>query len=391
MNLIKYNEALQIISDFKQSPLSYIEKINSVKGLPVNNLLRSEVYISDQLSKVTNSQKKAITNLSDRLDKLNKEIINRLPLHISIPEYGFELVSEPIGRVGIYIPKRMPSSAYTFLSAAKAAGVSDIVIFLAQDDDGNVDPLTLYIALKYGATILTGPARTAFPTLAFGIQNVIDKCNMICGPCGSNMNIIKNLCGLIGQVAVDMSAGPSDITIITDNGDHWEQIYLDLLSQLEHGWDSTSKLIIVGNENIESYKKSRVFELLLNSSKTTVYYVDEPNEAIKIVHNYPPETLEILSRESDVYNECYKYSGVIYKNTSSTLGDYGAIGRGCADPTGGFVIGQSGISPLKFLKVISVVTNSKLNIDLLNASSKLADYESLSAHKNVIDYFLNNL
>jgi hypothetical protein len=66
----------------------------------------------------------------------------------------------------------MPSSAYTFLSAVKHAGVEDVVLFAAQDEEGDIDPLTLYVAKKYNADILCGPARMAFPVLAFGFRDV---------------------------------------------------------------------------------------------------------------------------------------------------------------------------------------------------------------------------
>ncbi|MCB0856084.1 MAG: histidinol dehydrogenase, partial [Bacteroidetes bacterium] len=333
--------------------------------------------------------KKSADELASRLDNLNKRLVDKFSSTFPIRDNGLSLEAKPLTRIGIYIPKKMPSSAYTFLSAAVAAGVSEIIIYLAQDNNGDADPLTLYLAQRYKTRILTGPARIAFPTLAFGTEHV-SKCDMICGPCGANMNILKTLCGEVGKVAVDMAAGPSDLSIIVDNTNKWERIYLDLLSQIEHGPDSKSTLIVVGQEIGQSLESSRYFKLINQVPNINLYIVDTPQIAINKVREIAPETLEIYSRSPDQYLNAIKYCGVVYKNLSSTLGDYGVIGRGCADPTGGHSIGQSGISPLMFFKLVSVV-DSTSRISLLKSALNLAKYEGLVAHQNVLEFELAHL
>jgi histidinol dehydrogenase len=385
----KYTDVLEIIDDFNKSPMEYIKRINTEKNIMVSSLTKTEEYLALQLLKLSEGQKEAIDDLTFRLDTVNSQIINEIKDKILLNDYALEIRLLPIKRIGIYVPKAMPSSAYTFLSAAKAAGVNDIVLFIAQDEKGDIDPLTIYVAKKYNAQIVGGPARIGFPTLAFGIDK-IEKCDMICGPCGENMNIIKNVCGLVGHVAIDMSAGASDLTIITDREDHWEQIYFDLLSQLEHGKDSTSQLIIVGDRVKKSFINSKRFTSLKNVANISVIYVASSDEAIELVYTRPPETLEVFSDDLGKFESCYRFCGVVYTNTSSTLGDYGVIGRGCADPTGGFAKGQSGISPLRFLKVVAVVSDKKLTPKDIDSAKILAQYEGLSSHERVLNNFQNS-
>jgi histidinol dehydrogenase len=212
---------------------------------------------------------------------------------------------------------------------------------------------------------------------------------LICGPCGENLNILKNICGLLAGVGVDMSAGPSDLTIITDGKDGWAQINLDLLSQLEHGKDSSAQLIIVSDESYESFISCQFSNELSNHVNISILKVDNAADAIDSVYVKAPETLEVFSDDPEKYKRCFKYCGVVYINTSSTLGDYGAIGRGCADPTGGFAKSQNGISPLTFLKIVPVVSGVGIDANMLVNASEIAAYENLKAHKNVIDYHLS--
>ncbi len=384
MQKIKIIEAIKIIDDFKKSPKNYISSINLDKKIPYFSVVKTEQYFFEQLLKLNDQQKLAIDDLSARLDRVNKQIVNKIQKNIQLKKDGLSLRLMPINRVGIYIPKQMPSSAYTFLSAANAAGVNNIVLFVAQDSSGDIDPLTIYIAKKYKSHIIGGPARIAFPTLAFGTEEV-EKCDLICGPCGDNLNLLKNLCGLIGSVAVDMSSGASDLTIISDKEEYWEQIFYDLLSQLEHGKDSTSQLIIVGDNAKVSFDNCQYKYRLMETQVIDIVYVKESSYAIDIVCKKSPETLEVFSDDIEKYEKCYKSCGLVYFNTSSTLGDYGVIRRGCADPTGGCANGQSGISPFKFLKIVPVVTDINMTSKHIDAAISLAQYENLLAHKKALN------
>jgi len=63
------------------------------------------------------------------------------------------------------------------------------------------------------------------PTLAFQI-NAFDTipCSLVCGPCGKSLNVVKQISCLLAGVCADMSAGPSELFIITDGNCDWIQI-----------------------------------------------------------------------------------------------------------------------------------------------------------------------
>jgi histidinol dehydrogenase len=74
----------------------------------------------------------------------------------------------------------------------------------------------------------------------------INKVNKIVGPGNSFVAMAKK--SLFGEVGIDMIAGPTDLTIIADKDNNHDFIAADALSQLEHGVDSKS-FIIVDDEN----------------------------------------------------------------------------------------------------------------------------------------------
>lgn len=381
--------AINIIDDFLKNPHAYIENINYQRNILSHAVVRTPDYLLEQISNLSAKDTSAIDELSNSLDLINGDFMNHLPreIHLSNKTITFRFL--PIKRIGIYIPHKLPSSAYTFLSAAKAAGVSEIVLFIAQDNNGNLDPLTIYTARKYNAQIIGGPARVGFPILTFGLDQVM-KCDLICGPCGENMNVLKNICALLGRTAIDMSAGASDLTIISYSTQSWEQIYFDLMSQLEHGIDSNAQLIVVGGPTKDSFNQSPWNTKIQSIDRAQILYANNPQEASDLVKSISPETLQIYSKDPSAFESCFSYCGLVYTNTSSTLGDYGVIGRGCADPTGGFARGQSGLSPLTFLKLVPIVSDNQMEFEKIQLAEFLANYENLSSHAVVLKNIFQN-
>lgn len=389
----QYIDSINLIIEYLKSPVEYLIQLNKEKNLKYQPIIKDEKEIQNILKKVDKKTMLNLDHICKSLDYKNQLLVNEFRLHVSPKNIDTELLFKPINRVGIYIPNRIPSTAYTFLSAANAAGVKEIVLYIAQNENGNIDPLTTYIASRYKAKIWGGPARIGFPTLAFGVNNTdSEKCDLVCGPCGARLNIIKNLSCLMSGCTSDMSAGPSDLTVITDNAKFFQSIFWDLLSQLEHGPNSKSSLICLGDDCWNQWINSSYYQTLKSNDRVTFIKSGSLSEATKTVNEIAPESLEIYITKkrqrfiADLVSNC----GVIYLNSSSTLGDYGAIGRGCADPTGGFAKSQSGISPLKFLHYFSLINPKKINRKLLESAKFLAEYEDFKAHRNVIKNILKN-
>ena len=145
----------------------------------------------------------------------------------------------PIPSVGCYIPggqARYPSSVVMSVSTAKLAGVKRIVVVSPPSSDGKIDPLTIWVAKKLGATEIykVGGAQ-AIGALAYGTKS-IPKVDKIVGPGGKFVSIAKSL--VSDQTAIDMVAGPTELGIIADASSDPELVALDLISQAEHSKDT---------------------------------------------------------------------------------------------------------------------------------------------------------
>lgn len=381
--------SLDIIYNFIKDPIKAIrDKYNETNIDPDTfPILLDKMEITSMISGIDRELINAIDILCERLDNQNIEFVHKFSKSICIQsesdsiEYSFK----PIECIGLYIPYRMPSSAYTFLSAAKAAGVKRIMVYLPVDlKKGKIDELSIYVANKYNATILRGPAVFAFPTLAFGVPNVLKPCDKIFGPCSNRLNLIKQLAAFIAQCDTDMCAGSSELAIIADDYNNITQIEYDLLSQLEHGDDCKATLLI---KNDIEYEFNATVIAEIEKGKISVIKYTTFEEGIEQINKIAPETLVVYTE--NVNNiRCIKDrligTGVCYFNCSNSLGDYGVIGRGCADPTNGFSKSQSGVSPLLFMKNIPFVISLEKNKSPYNAGMVIVDYEKLKHHKDAM-------
>ena len=378
-----FKRATESIKIFQDNPKDSILNYYIENGIKYNTIVLNDTSINDIVQNLNTNIKSSIDVLSEELDLLNRSFVQQFPKEITI-DTQTKFVFKPLQRVGIYVPNKLPSSAYTFLSAAKAAGVSEVVVYLAiNKNNKEIDPASVYVAKKYGATVTFGPAAYGFQILSFGVENVIDKCDKIYGPCGNSLNFVKQISSIVAKSDTDMSAGSSELVILTDKSDNLVQIKLDLLSQLEHGKDSMAYLVLV-NQSPSNYTDI----LVDNKDKIKIIAFDNWADGINHVNCIAPETAVIYScSEANIESAMVNISsaGVCYVNCVNSLGDYGAIGRGCADPTGGMAKSQSGISPLQFMKVIPFITSTDVKEKNKQAARNLAEYEGLKNHANAID------
>lgn len=379
------NRAIKVVEDFCRSPAAALAAANEKKSVPNRPFRRPEAEIEEQLSLADTSDIEAIRCLSDRLDTVNQQIVDNMQSVIRSDSYT-EIHWSPIERVGIYVPQRLPATAYTFLSAARAAGVRDIVLYSAQDDQGKLDPLVLWCARKYQVTIVGGPARFGFPALAFGISDEsLAGCPLVCGPCGRAMNVIKQTACLLAGVTPDMSAGPSDLAILADDSADWNQVALDIVSQLEHGPDSSAEIVLIGDEAMNEFTKLVLADIAADLRiRIKVCQCETLAAGIETINQIAPETAEVWVATTKTAAKLTT-SGVVYERMGSSLGDYGAIGRGCADPTGKQARAQSGLSPMTFMRTTAMVSIGNLSEKCRDAAARLSHYEQLPMHQRAIN------
>jgi len=240
------------------------------------------------------------------------------------------------------------------------AGVRDIAIF-TPSKNGQIDKNILAAAKICGIDrIYKVGGAGAIAAAAFG-SKTISKYDKIVGPGNNYVAIAKK--ELFGQIGIDMIAGPTDITIITDGLDISEEwVIADLLSQLEHGIDSKAFLITENkdfaekiNQKIGQFveklsRKEIISKSILNSA---IILVENLDQAVEISNKIAPEHLEIITQNSKELSKKITNAGAIFlgKYSPEAIGDYIAGPSHCL-PTLANARFSSGLSVFDFLKRI---------------------------------------
>ena len=138
----------------------------------------------------------------------------------------------PITRVGIYVPGGRacyPSSVLMNAIPAIVAGVEEIAMVVPPDADGRVNPYTLAAAAEAGVSEIykVGGAQ-AIAALAYGTAT-IPRVDKITGPGNAYVTAAKKL--VMGDVGIDMLAGPSEVLILADETAEPMFVAIDLMAQ----------------------------------------------------------------------------------------------------------------------------------------------------------------
>jgi histidinol dehydrogenase len=298
-----------------------------------------------------------------------------------------------IEKIAIYVPGGTASYSSSVLMNAVpaiAAGCKDIVM-TTPSSKGKIDDAVLVAAQICGITTIykTGGAA-AIAGLAFG-TNIIAKVDKIVGPGNSFVALAKKQ--LFGIVGIDMIAGPTDILIIADKNNNPDWVAADLLSQLEHGTDSSSILISddekfadLVNESLQKIAPtlSRIKIIEKSIEKSALIVVEDLiQDGSKIANQIAPEHLEIMtSHPKEILNRI-KNAGAVFlgKYSPEAIGDYIA-GPSHTLPTTGTSRFSSGLSVFDFLKRMSVIDCSKEGfLGLQKDAALIAKSEGFSAHE----------
>jgi histidinol dehydrogenase len=299
----------------------------------------------------------------------------------------------PIPSVGCYIPggqARYPSSVVMSASIAKLAGVKRIVVVSPPSSDGKIDPLTIWVAKKLGATEIykVGGAQ-AIGALAYGTKS-IPKVDKIVGPGGKFVSIAKSL--VSDQTAIDMIAGPTELGIIADVSSDPELVALDLISQAEHSRDTMCFVITQSKTMAKQIQKS--IEKLIPgiergsivkeslSKNGFIAVCKNQNEMIELANKIAPEHMELMVKNARTLSKKITGAGLLLigKNTPSSASDY-LLGTNHILPTNGFGRTRGGLSVLDFLKTQTVIESNKSalreieeRLDLLTSAEDLPNH-----------------
>ena len=302
----------------------------------------------------------------------------------------------PISTVGCYVPggqARYPSSAIMSTITAAEAGVNRIVVISPPDFNGNIDPMTVYVAQKCGAELYKVGGAQAIGALAYGTKS-IPKVDKIVGPGGKFVSIAKSL--VSDQTAIDMIAGPTELGIIVDANSNPELVALDLISQAEHSKDTICFVITQSKtmakqiqksieKSIPGTERSSIIKESISKNGFIAVCKNE-NEMVELANKIAPEHMELMVKNAKSLSKKITGAGLVLigKNTPSAASDY-LLGTNHILPTNGFGRTRGGLSVLDFLKLQTVVESKKSALRNISKSlNALTNAEDLPNHYKAV-------
>ena len=301
---------------------------------------------------------------------------------------------DPFTRVGVYVPggaAPLVSTALMTITLAKVAGCKEIVVTTPCGKDGSINPAILFAARAAGATEIyrVGGAQ-AIAAMACGTKT-IRRVQKIFGPGNAYVSMAKRL--LVGRVAIDLLAGPSDLLVLADDTANPRFAASDMLAQAEHGsghervWlvtDSAKILKAVEKEISRQLPKLSRRDLIQRVLDRNVWLIQVGNlaEAVTLANQIAPEHCEVITRDARKVSGGIITAGAIFLGNYSptVLGDYIA-GPSHVLPTDGAGASFAGLTVDQFQRRTSVVEYNRASLKkALRGVQKFAEMEGLDAH-----------
>jgi histidinol dehydrogenase len=300
----------------------------------------------------------------------------------------------PLDRVGLYIPggkASYPSSVVMNAVPALVAGVQEIIAVVPPH--GVTDVVLAACTLSGVTRVFRIGGAQAIAALAYGTKT-IPRVDKIVGP-GSRW-VAEAKRQVVGQVGIDMVAGPTELVIIADSTARPERIAIDMIAQAEHDQDATSWCVTTDPDLAESLPGALEAALGRTSRAEIARAALERNgliavagsmrDAIEVVNRRAPEHVQIAAEGAERVATAIRNAGAIFlgDDTPEPVGDYLA-GPSHVLPTGGTARYASPLGVYDFVKRTSVVRYTPTRL-LREAPAivALAEAEGLYAHAEAV-------
>jgi histidinol dehydrogenase len=300
----------------------------------------------------------------------------------------------PLDRVGLYIPggkASYPSSVIMNAVPALVAGVQEIVAVVPPH--GVTDVVLAACALSGVTRIFRIGGAQAIAALAYGTATVprVDK---IVGP--GNRWVAEAKRQVVGQVGIDMIAGPTEVLVLADHSARPERVAADLLAQAEHDEDAVSWCVTTDPALAEALPaaledalgrapRAAIARVALERNGLIVL-VPSMREAIEVANRRAPEHLEIVAEGAERVAAGIRHAGAIFlgDDTPEPVGDYLA-GPSHVLPTAGTARYASPLGVYDFVKRTSVIRYTRARLaDDADSIIALAEAEGLHGHAEAV-------
>jgi histidinol dehydrogenase len=239
----------------------------------------------------------------------------------------------------------------------------------------------------------------AIAALAYG-TGTIEPVEKIVGPGNAYVTAAKLL--VLGQCAIDMPAGPSEVLVVADRTADPEIVAVDLLCQAEHGPDSPA-VLVTDSPDLAGAVVAQLSRLLPDlerheilaqalSEHGLIVGVDSIPEALAFANEYAAEHVTVNTDNAESDAAQIRSAGSIYVGhwSPEAAGDY-ATGANHVLPTGGLA---RSMNPLGFedfgsWRQVQTITEAGLRA-IAPTISTLATAEGLTAHRLSVEVRLRN-
>lgn len=373
------------------------EKYQS-RHIPISNLRVTEQEITLASRRVSKKFWAALRQTICNIRTVHQRQLNRLmtqPItHVWKTEITVWRAWRSIESIGIYVPGGRANYPSTFLMCvipAQIAGCRKITVCVPPDSEGKIPPEVITAADTLGVKNLFkvgGPQAIA--AMAYGTKT-IPKALKIVGPGNQYVTAAKLL--VYPTVDIDMPAGPSENLIIADKTANPVFVAADLITDAEHGPDSTG-LMVTPSETLARAVQKEVAQLAQTLETKEIIQtalqryggiiiVRSLNEAIRWSNEYAPEHLQLMTKNPIQLAKRIVNAGSVFIGpwTSKSAGDY-AIGANHVLPTGQTAKMFAPLSVESFGRLVQFQKATKTGLaNIRQAVETFAEAERLPAHK----------
>lgn len=314
---------------------------------------------------------------------------------VTNPEPGISIVRrpDPLARVGVYAPggrAAYPSSVLMGAVPAQVAGVGEVVLCSPPTAAGAPADVVLAAAeLASVDRVFAVGGAGAIAAMAIGTASV-PRVDRVVGP--GNAYVAEAKLQLVGSVAIDSPAGPSELLVIADETSDPRVVATEMLAQAEHDPDARVVAICIGDMIAKSVEERLALGLAAQprsaicraalSAGGGVLVVSSVAEAIAVANQYAPEHLLVVCANPAAVVERIRGAGTIFVGETSSVafGDY-LTGANHVLPTGGLARAYSGLSVLDFVRWTTCQRVDRSAAASLSPDTAVfADAESLPGH-----------
>lgn len=369
---------------------------------PREQLRVSEAETDAACARLGDDIKDAINSAINNISTFHAAQIQQIVRVETQPGVVCELRTQPISRVGLYVPggsAPLPSTVMMLAIPARLAGCREVVLCTPSPASDEI----LFAARACGVSqVFAIGGAQAIAAMAYGTES-IPKVDKIFGPGNAYVTEAK------GQVsrdwrgaAIDMPAGPSEVLVIADDSANAAFVASDLLSQAEHGPDSQVVLVTTSPrlaDAISTELKAQLAQLSRRDiaakalGASLVILCDSLDEACAISNAYAPEHLIVQTEAPRDLLDKLENAGSIFLGqwTPESVGDY-ASGTNHTLPTYGYARTCSSLGLADYQRRYTVQELSAEGIKGLGPIvERIAEAEGLDAHKNAVTLRLKAL